>query len=77
LLRERLEGGLSPDELAARAGLASSTVERIEAGGDATWSSLVSLVRAMGVSMEELAELHEEIIEEVESASELRSTNES
>ena len=63
-LREQ-QRGLTPELLASRAEVNPLRVERIEAGeGDADFNTAVFLVRAIGISMREFAELHEAFVKE-------------
>lgn len=49
LARHRLDQNLTQADLAREAGVSKRTVERVEAGGSAQMSSLVRLVRALGI----------------------------
>lgn len=49
LSRHRLNLGLTQEEAANQAGIAKRTVERIETGASAQTSSLVRLLRALGL----------------------------
>lgn len=48
LARTRLERNLSQERLASEAGVAKSTVERIEAGHEVKFTSVVRVLRALG-----------------------------
>lgn len=48
LARQRLGLNLTQNELADRAGISKSTVERIEGGGSAQLSSWIRILRALG-----------------------------
>lgn len=52
--RLRREQGLDQLELARRAGLAQSTVSRVERGGELTATTALALARVLGVTVEEL-----------------------
>lgn len=54
LERLRRELDLDQKELAARAGVAQSTVSRAEAGGKLTADTALALARALGVTVEVL-----------------------
>lgn len=54
LERLRRELDLDQKELAARAGVAQSTVSRAEAGGKLTADTALALARALGVTVEML-----------------------
>jgi transcriptional regulator with XRE-family HTH domain len=54
LERLRREQGLDQKDLAARAGVAQSTVSRAESGGQLTAQTALALARALGVSVEAL-----------------------
>lgn len=57
-LRER--AGLNPAEVAERAGLSVSVMNRIESGDDdPSWGDVRLVARGLGVSMEVLAEVAE------------------
>ena len=57
-LRER--AGLSPAELAQRAGISISLLSRIESGDDdPSWGDMRRVARGLDVSMEELSEVAE------------------
>lgn len=56
LSRTRLERNLSQEQLANEAGVAKSTVERIEAGREVKLTSFVRILRALG-QLEELDRL--------------------
>lgn len=58
MLRER--AGLSPSELAERAGVSTSSLTRIESGDeDPSWGDMRGVAKGLGVSMELLAEVAE------------------
>lgn len=58
ILRER--AGLSPAEVAERAGISTSWLRRIESGDDdPSWGDMRHVARGLGVSMEVLSELSE------------------
>ena len=58
-LRER--AGLTPSELAERAGTSTSWLSRIESGAyDPSWGSMRRVAGGLGVSMEVLSEVAEE-----------------
>lgn len=60
VLREREK--LDQAELAERAGLSAATIAEIESGeGDPVWGDMRLVARGLGVSMEALAELAEEL----------------
>jgi transcriptional regulator with XRE-family HTH domain len=50
LARHRLDRNLTQADLARESGVSKRTVERIEAGGSAQVSSLIRLVRALGLT---------------------------
>lgn len=54
LERLRREQGLDQKDLAARAGVAQSTVSRAESGGKLTLDTALGLAKALGVSVEAL-----------------------
>jgi hypothetical protein len=58
LLRE--SAGLSPAQVAERAGLSVSVLSRIESGADPTWGDMQRVARGLDVSLEVLAEVAEE-----------------
>jgi transcriptional regulator with XRE-family HTH domain len=59
-LREKAK--LTPETLAERAGLSPSQVAQIEGGGDdPLWGDMRRVAAGLGVSMERLAELAEEL----------------
>ena len=62
LLRERCEGKPTPAQLGDRADVDVAAVKGIEAGEDPPWSTVVLLAGALGVSMREFSELHEDIL---------------
>ena len=58
----RQKTGLSQDDLAVRAGLDAGSVARLEAGqADPTWGSMRRIARGLGVPLEGLAELAENL----------------
>lgn len=58
--RLREEAGLSQEELAARVGRASSWLSQVESGNrDPSWGDVRRLARALGVSLETLADIAE------------------
>lgn len=50
VVRRRLELGLSQEQAAAKAGLGKRTVERLEAGADCQLSTLLRLLRVLGLA---------------------------
>ena len=59
ILRER--AGLSPSEVAERAGISTSGLNRIEGGDhDPSWGDMRRVAQGLGVSLEVLAEVAEE-----------------
>jgi transcriptional regulator with XRE-family HTH domain len=54
LERLRREQGLDQKDLAAKAGIAQSTVSRAESGGQVTAPTALALARVLGVSVEAL-----------------------
>lgn len=52
--RAREAAGLSQERLAARAGLSTRTVARIEGGEDTTIGTLAAIARALGVAVVDL-----------------------
>lgn len=53
----RLEGGLSRKELAAKAGLSSSCLSRIESGHyDPRWGDMRRMAQGLGISLRALGE---------------------
>jgi transcriptional regulator with XRE-family HTH domain len=60
----REEAKLNPETLAERAGLPASQMAKIEAGeDDPVWGDMRRVAAGLGVSMERLAELAEELEE--------------
>ena len=60
--RLREEANLSPRTLAERAGMSASWLSRIESGDyDPTWGNMRRVAQGLGVSMESLSELAEEL----------------
>jgi transcriptional regulator with XRE-family HTH domain len=58
ILRER--AGLSPSEVAERAGISTSWLTQIESGiCDPSWGDMRHVARGLGVSMEVLSEVSE------------------
>jgi transcriptional regulator with XRE-family HTH domain len=58
----RQKTGLSQDALAARAGLDPSSIARIEAGNmDPSWGSMRRIAGGLGIPLEDLAELAEDL----------------
>jgi transcriptional regulator with XRE-family HTH domain len=58
----RRKTGLSQDALAARAGLDPSSIARIEAGNmDPSWGSMRRIAGGLGIPLEDLAELAEDL----------------
>lgn len=49
LARTRLERNLTQARLAQEAGVAKTTIERLEAGGEVTTKSLIRVLRALGL----------------------------
>lgn len=63
--RLREEAKLTPETLAERAGLSASQLAKIEAGeDDPVWGDMRRVAAGLGVSMERLAELAEELEED-------------
>jgi putative transcriptional regulator len=52
LERRRLQANLTQDELAAQAGVGRATVQRLEAGRSVALSSLLRILRALGLLRE-------------------------
>lgn len=50
LAQHRVQQGLTLDEIAERAGIARSTVQRAEAGDNPTLKTVVRLMRALGMT---------------------------
>lgn len=50
LARRRLDLGMTQADVAEKAGLGKRTVERIEAGGDTQMSTVVRLLRVLGLT---------------------------
>jgi transcriptional regulator with XRE-family HTH domain len=63
--RLREEADLTPEALAERAGLPAAEVAKIETGeDDPVWGDMRRVAAGLGVSMERLAELAEELEED-------------
>jgi len=58
----RKEAGLSQSALADRAGISTSWISKIEGGGhDPTWGDMRRVAAGLGVSLEKLSEVAEEL----------------
>ena len=50
IVKRRLEQGITQAQVAERAGVAKRTIERIEAGGDTQLTTLIRLLRVLGLA---------------------------
>lgn len=67
LRRQRLAQGLTMEALAARAGIATATLQRLETAGDCTFENFIRVVQALGL----VSQLHELFALKVSSIAEM------